>query len=70
MYLRQPVHPLPRPRETPAFLAALVCGLATVGLFVAPDPLWRAVSRATAAETPALRTQPAPAEVGTPAPPR
>jgi NADH-quinone oxidoreductase subunit N len=45
MYLQAP-KAAGRPMESPAFIGGLLCAAATIGLFVAPDWLWQAASRA------------------------
>jgi NADH-quinone oxidoreductase subunit N len=48
MYLQDAATPsLERPVQTPAFIAASACAIATVGLFIAPDWLWQAALRVT-----------------------
>ncbi len=51
MYLRQPIKPLGKSRDVPGLAAILLCGLLTIGIFIAPKYLWRAVERATAVAT-------------------
>jgi len=45
MYLRQPIKPLPHPRELPGLASLVICGFATVALFVVPGVLWQAVEK-------------------------
>jgi NADH-quinone oxidoreductase subunit N len=46
MFLRQPIKPLAKSPDAPAFAAGLVCAVVTLGLFFAPAPLWREVEKA------------------------
>jgi NADH-quinone oxidoreductase subunit N len=46
MYLREPLHPLPKPRAVPLRVAVLVCAVVTLGIGIYPTPLVRAVQAA------------------------
>jgi NADH-quinone oxidoreductase subunit N len=48
MYLQAPVRAEARRVEVPAFLAVVLCAGVTVGLFVAPQWLWRTIERIAA----------------------
>ena len=48
MYLQPAVRPIERRVETPAFVGTVLCAAAVIGVFVAPEWLWKVIERISA----------------------